>query len=135
MATPITPDMMGTSPEPPPEDPSPKEMGFKDAPREPEPPETEDDWKQVAYRLWRIIDDIDTISDMAKGNDRVYRQLVEKKQSMRGEVLPEKIVDELYERFYIEPKFDGGDGPETVGDMFQIIEWPDGENPDPKRNP
>jgi hypothetical protein len=34
-------------------------------------------------KLWDIIDDIDTYSDMAKADDKLYRSLVERRQSNR----------------------------------------------------
>jgi hypothetical protein len=36
--------------------------------------------------LWDIIDDIDTFSDMAKSDDKVYRALVERKQKERWKI-------------------------------------------------
>ena len=33
--------------------------------------------------LWNIIDDIDTYGDVAKSNDRLFRKLVERRQSDR----------------------------------------------------
>ena len=33
--------------------------------------------------LWQIIDDIDTAGDMAKSNDKAYREIVERKQRLR----------------------------------------------------
>ena len=33
--------------------------------------------------LWQIIDDIDTVSDIAKGNDIAYRGMVEELQKKR----------------------------------------------------
>jgi len=33
--------------------------------------------------LWQIIDDIDTVSDMAKSNDTAYRNMIEKLQAKR----------------------------------------------------
>ena len=35
--------------------------------------------------LWTIIDDIDTYGDMAKGNDKMFRKLVEDAQKRRWE--------------------------------------------------
>lgn len=35
--------------------------------------------------LWVIIDDIDTYSDMAKGDDKLYRSLVQRRQKHRWE--------------------------------------------------
>jgi basic membrane lipoprotein Med (substrate-binding protein (PBP1-ABC) superfamily) len=39
--------------------------------------------KQIIEYLWQIIDDIDTLSDIAKENDVVYRNMVEKLQKKR----------------------------------------------------
>jgi hypothetical protein len=35
--------------------------------------------------LWQIIDDIDTASDMAKSDDKLYRNIVENRQKRRWE--------------------------------------------------
>lgn len=40
---------------------------------------------KIVKELWTIIDDIDTYSDMAKGDDKLFRGLVEKKQAERWE--------------------------------------------------
>lgn len=39
--------------------------------------------EEIAQRLWAIIDDIDTYSDMAKGDQKLYRSLVERRQRDR----------------------------------------------------
>jgi hypothetical protein len=39
---------------------------------------TEDDWKMIALHLFYLLDDIDTASDIAKENDKLYREYVEK---------------------------------------------------------
>ena len=39
--------------------------------------------EQIIEYLWQIIDDIDTASDIAKGNDLAYRNMVEKLQKKR----------------------------------------------------
>lgn len=44
-------------------------------------------YKQAAIRLWQMLDDIDTYSDMAKGDDKFYRKLVERKQRERMKVM------------------------------------------------
>ena len=36
--------------------------------------------------LWNIIDDIDTYSDMAKSDDKLYRGLTERRQKDRWEI-------------------------------------------------
>ena len=35
--------------------------------------------------LWQLLDDIDTVSDWAKSNDKAYRKAVEKIQKRRWE--------------------------------------------------
>jgi len=39
--------------------------------------------KEIIEYLWQIIDNIDTVSDMAKSNDVAYRNMVEKLQKKR----------------------------------------------------
>lgn len=40
----------------------------------------------AAQFLWKLLDDIDTVSDMAKGDDKAYRAAVERIQRRRFEV-------------------------------------------------
>lgn len=40
-------------------------------------------WKEVAFALWKLLDDVDTAGDMAKGNDAVYRKIVERLHGQR----------------------------------------------------
>lgn len=65
---------------------------------------TEIDKDRVIYQLWKIIDDIDTIGDVAKGNDKLYRKFVEQKQRSRFDVIPEPIIDQLYDKYYAQPE-------------------------------
>ena len=44
------------------------------------------DWRKIAEWLYAVIDDIDTASDHAKGDNARYREVVEKLQRLRGEV-------------------------------------------------
>lgn len=37
----------------------------------------------IIQQLWDVIDDIDTYSDMAKADDKLYRSLVERRQKDR----------------------------------------------------
>lgn len=60
----------------------------------------DNNYEEIIYKLWRIIDDIDTVSDIAKGNDSWYRHRVEELQRKRWDVLDEKTVDEIYNKFY-----------------------------------
>jgi hypothetical protein len=50
-------------------------------------PQSAEAWKTRAEKLWQIIDDIDTYSDMAKSDDKLFRGLVERKQKERFEIL------------------------------------------------
>ena len=45
------------------------------------------DFKKATIELWQMLDDIDTFSDMAKDNDKSFRDAVEKKVSERHRVL------------------------------------------------
>lgn len=58
------------------------------------------DWERIVYELWKILDDIDTASDMVKGNDKAYREIVEKLQRKRWEILNEVVVDDLYNQYH-----------------------------------
>ena len=40
---------------------------------------------EALEKLWNIIDDIDTYGDMAKGDEKLYRALVERRQRTRFE--------------------------------------------------
>lgn len=42
--------------------------------------------EEAIIKLWQIIDDIDTISDLAKGDNIIYRNLVENKQKERWDL-------------------------------------------------
>ena len=39
--------------------------------------------REIIEKLWVVIDDIDTYSDMAKSDDKLYRSLVERRQKDR----------------------------------------------------
>lgn len=41
---------------------------------------------EAAQFLWSLLDDIDTASDIAKGDDKAYREMVERIQRRRFEV-------------------------------------------------
>jgi hypothetical protein len=43
-------------------------------------------WNAIALFLWDLLDNIDTASDMAKGDDKAYREAVERIQRRRFEV-------------------------------------------------
>lgn len=44
------------------------------------------EWEKIAGWLYAILDDIDTASDHAKGDDAKYRECVERLQRLRSEV-------------------------------------------------
>lgn len=53
----------------------------------------ERDWKEVACRLWMLLDDIDTVSDVAKGDNAEYRRLTVEIHSLRFSILPGEELD------------------------------------------
>ena len=42
--------------------------------------------EKAVLRLWGIIDDIDTYSDIAKGDNVLYRKLTERRQATRWDI-------------------------------------------------
>ena len=44
-------------------------------------------FKKAAIDLWGLLDDIDTYSDIAKGNDAAFRKAVERKVKERHKIL------------------------------------------------
>ena len=56
---------------------------------------------QVKF-LWGLLDDIDTVGDMAKSNDKAYRSLVEKIHLKRQHVA-ESDGYEIFVKNYVEP--------------------------------
>lgn len=44
------------------------------------------DYKNIALYLFYLLDDIDTASDIAKGNDKLYREYVEAHHRRRFDV-------------------------------------------------
>ncbi|MCP4410762.1 MAG: hypothetical protein GY807_24080 [Gammaproteobacteria bacterium] len=57
-------------------------------------------WRKIAFELYRALDDIDTASDIAKGDDKFYRARVRYHHKKRFEILPTPLSDELYDEFY-----------------------------------
>ena len=50
---------------------------------------TYDEMHAVAQYLYGLLDDIDTATDMAKSNDKLYRSVVEKIQAKKAAVVAE----------------------------------------------
>lgn len=47
---------------------------------------TEKEWKDIALYLFYLLDDIDTASDIVKGDDKLYREYVDALCRKRFEV-------------------------------------------------
>lgn len=47
---------------------------------------SEQEWEAVAQYLFKLLDDIDTVDDMARDNDAGYRRMVRRIQHRRFEV-------------------------------------------------
>lgn len=56
---------------------------------------------KLIYELFKIIDDIDTISDIAKDDMDLYRSLVQSSVEERWKYITEKEIDVLYEKYHI----------------------------------
>lgn len=54
------------------------------------------------YRLWKLLDDIDTLDDAVKSNDKAFREHARTIQRKRFEIVPDGEVDKLYKQFYKE---------------------------------
>lgn len=50
---------------------------------------TFDEMHAVAQYLYQLLDDIDTAGDIAKGDDMLFRSLVERIQTKKGAVVEE----------------------------------------------
>lgn len=57
----------------------------------------------VIFQLWKLIDDIDTIGDIAKSDDKLYRRFVEEKQRGRFKFVDSEVVDAIYDKYYEHP--------------------------------
>lgn len=60
----------------------------------------ERDWKDTACFLWKLLDDIDTLDDACRENDRAFRDAVREKQKRRHGTIPEGIYDEWHRRTF-----------------------------------
>lgn len=61
-------------------------------------------WAEVAFHLWRILDNIDTFDDMAKTDSIVFRKLVKREQRRRWDWLSEEKLETLYDHFWKNPE-------------------------------
>jgi hypothetical protein len=58
------------------------------------------DKDEQIFRLWKLLDDIDTLDDAVKDNDKAFREHARTIQQKRRGIVPEAEVDKLYDRFY-----------------------------------
>lgn len=49
---------------------------------------------EAAVKLWALLDDIDTASDVAKGDDKLYREICDRIQRRRFDVMSGETWDE-----------------------------------------
>lgn len=49
--------------------------------------------REKSVRLWMLLDDIDTADDIAKFDDKLYRQICQNYQKKRWDILSEAEVD------------------------------------------
>ena len=49
--------------------------------------------REKSLRLWMLLDDIDTADDIAKSDDKLYRQICQNHQKKRWDILSEAEVD------------------------------------------
>lgn len=54
--------------------------------------------QSAVNHLYMLLDDIDTIGDLAKGDDSVYRRLVEKKQRLKNLFITSDGYDIYFKR-------------------------------------
>jgi hypothetical protein len=61
--------------------------------------ELEQKWKEIAYQMYKLLDDIDTADDMTN-DDKTYREMVRMIHHNRFQKLDQNEVDDLYTEFY-----------------------------------
>lgn len=54
---------------------------------------------EQAYRLWKLLDDIDTLDDACKGDDASFRKICYEMQRKRFEIMSGEEWDELRKQF------------------------------------
>ena len=58
-----------------------------------------EDSKKV-YKLWKLLDDIDTASDIFKGDYKGFSKYVYRKQQLRHDIISSEDIDKLYDKYY-----------------------------------
>jgi len=64
---------------------------------------TEKEKDEIIFKLWRILDDIDTASDMFKENYEGFAKSVYRKQQERWKVLSDNDIEKLYDKYFKSP--------------------------------
>ena len=59
-----------------------------------------DDKDRIIYELWKLLDNIDTLSDQCKDDYEGFNKLVYKEQQKRWKIIEEDFVDELYVKYF-----------------------------------
>lgn len=55
---------------------------------------------EQVYKLWKLLDDVDTAGDICKGDQGCYRETVEELQAQRWDVLAEPEATAMFERYH-----------------------------------
>jgi hypothetical protein len=58
------------------------------------------DWRWISFKLWKLLDDIDSFDDVFKDSDMEFRNATYEKQRQRFDFLPPEEIDKLYDNFY-----------------------------------
>lgn len=56
--------------------------------------------EQQVYELWKLLDDVDTLDDAVKSNDRAFREHTRSIIKKRHTLLTSFKLDELYDKYY-----------------------------------
>jgi len=59
-----------------------------------------DEKDRIIYELWKLLDNIDTASDIAGSNTALYIGMVRQIQKQRWRIIEEDFVDELYDKYH-----------------------------------
>jgi hypothetical protein len=55
---------------------------------------------EIIYKLWKLLDDIDTLDDAVKSNDKAFREHTRTIQRKRFEVVSDEAIQPYYDKFY-----------------------------------
>lgn len=58
------------------------------------------DWEKTALELWKLLDDIDTLDDAAKSDDRAFRDATRATQRRRFQVLDGSEWELRWRQYY-----------------------------------